>query len=68
MLFPVVGEFDRKYVPWVTVFLILVNLVVFFTLQAHDSRYRREAMRFYLKSGLAGIDTPITRSSPAKDP
>ena len=56
MLFPVVGEFDRKYVPWVTVFLILVNLVVFFTLQAHDSRYRREAMRFYLDSGLAGIE------------
>ncbi|MCF8029618.1 MAG: rhomboid family intramembrane serine protease [Desulfohalobiaceae bacterium] len=56
MLFPVVGEFDRKYVPWVTVFLILVNLVVFFTLQAHDSRYRREAMRFYLNSDLAGIE------------
>lgn len=33
MLYPVTGEFDRKYVPWVTVFLLLANLGVFFFLQ-----------------------------------
>lgn len=56
MLFPVVGEFDRKYIPWVTLFLIVANLTVFFTLQADEGRLRREAVRFYLDSGLAGIE------------
>ena len=56
MLFPVVGEFHRKYVPWVTLVLIIVNLAVFFTLQADEARYRRDAMQFYLESGLAEIE------------
>jgi len=56
MLFPVVGEFNRKYVPWVTLALIIVNLALFFTLQADEGRSRREAMQFYLESGLAEIE------------
>lgn len=56
MLFPVVGEFDRKYVPWVTLLIIVANLAVFFTLQANEGQNRREAMQFYLESGLAEIE------------
>jgi len=56
MLFPVVGEFRRKYIPWITICLIAVNLVVFFTVQANDVHTRSEAMRFYLDSGLADIE------------
>lgn len=56
MLFPVVGEFRRRYVPWVVITLILLNLAVFFTLQWGDSSSYREAITFYLDSGLADIE------------
>jgi membrane associated rhomboid family serine protease len=56
MLFPVVGEFRRKYVPWVVIFLIAANLAVFFALQWGDASSYREAMKYYLDSGLADIE------------
>ncbi len=56
MLIPVVGEFNRKYIPWITILLLVANLAVFFTVQANDASHRREALRFYLESGLAGIE------------
>ena len=56
MLFPVAGEFDRKYIPWVTICLICISILVFFTVQLHDSRQWGDAMEFYLDTELVWIE------------
>ncbi len=47
--------------PWMTTLLLLVNVVVFFGMQAGDTEAMTQAQRYYLHSGLAAQELPAYR-------
>jgi hypothetical protein len=44
--------------PWVTAALILINVLVYFGLQARDQRAYTSAAEFYQRSGLIELELP----------
>lgn len=59
LVIPVHGKIDWKNPPYLTLFLILANCLVFFGFQLTDNTRFYEAAEFYVSSGLAAIEAPV---------
>ncbi|MCU0755305.1 MAG: rhomboid family intramembrane serine protease [Xanthomonadales bacterium] len=59
LIVPLHRPLTRSNLPWVTVGILLLNLFVYFVLQAGDGRRHFAAMSYYLDSGLAEIEAPL---------
>lgn len=58
LVIPVHGKIDWKNPPYLTLFLIFVNCLVFFGFQSSDDARYYRAVEFYVTSGLAAIEAP----------
>ena len=58
LAFPLNDKPDWRNPPWMTILLILVNVVVFFGPQAMDETTAARAQRFYLESQLPQLELP----------
>ncbi len=56
IIIPLTGTFRWRNLPIITIFIIIINCVVFFTLQSDDQVLYQKATDFYLNSGLARIE------------
>jgi membrane associated rhomboid family serine protease len=56
LIIPLSGTFSWRNLPVITIFIIIINCVVFFTLQSGDQAHHQKATEFYLSSGLARIE------------
>ena len=52
LIVPVVNKSSKKHIPWLTLVLIVINALIYFGLQSGESDARRQAMRYYVDSGL----------------
>jgi len=59
--------FDKKLEwqnpPFVTLILIAINVVVYFSFQLHDDEKMAEASHYYYRSGLAAIELPLFKEA-----
>ena len=53
---PVTGQISRRNLPLVTIGLILINCLVFFIFQSHQTKQYMQAEGYYFTSGLAEIE------------
>ena len=58
LILPVARQPDWRNPPLATLFLILLNVLIFFGAQAEDGRKEEEAMRYYFQSDLGRIELP----------
>ena len=58
LIIPVGRQPDWRKPPLITLFLILVNVVIFFGVQGDDGRKQAEALRYYAQSQLKSIELP----------
>jgi membrane associated rhomboid family serine protease len=56
LIIPLTGKFNKKNLPWITIFIILINCFIFVFLQSGDDKIYEEANKYYFKSGLAEIE------------
>ncbi len=56
MFLPLDRKPDWRHPPLVTLFLILVNIAVFFVWQVNDDQYEHEAVSYYFSSDLPEIE------------
>ena len=56
LIVPLSGKISWRNPPWITIAIILINCFIFFVFQSGDDDRYREAMSFYLESGLAQIE------------
>lgn len=56
IIIPLSGSFSWCKLPVITILIIIINCVVFFTLQSNDQAYYQKAADFYMSSGLAQIE------------
>ncbi|MFH0730261.1 MAG: rhomboid family intramembrane serine protease [Pseudomonadota bacterium] len=59
LLIPITGKSSWKNPPFITIGLIVINILIYILLQSNDGELRYEAEKFYFESGLAKIE--ITR-------
>jgi membrane associated rhomboid family serine protease len=59
MLIPLTKKISWRNPPYVTIAIILMNVFVFFVIQAGDSRNENQAHAFYFDSGLDQIEFPL---------
>lgn len=55
-LIPVAGKISRRNPPFITISLIVINVVIFFAFQWNDNEHLMTAERYYYESGLAKIE------------
>ncbi|MFA5684869.1 MAG: rhomboid family intramembrane serine protease [Lysobacteraceae bacterium] len=60
-ILPLHRPFSRARLPWATLLLVLVNVLVYAGLQAGDTLIEEAAARQYVESGLGGIEEPLYR-------
>ena len=58
LIFPLNDKPDWRKPPWITILLILVNVVVFFGPQSRDDKAADKAAGFYLSSALPRLELP----------
>ena len=56
---PFFRKVDWSNPPLVTIFLIVINCLVFVIFQSHDDKYTEQAYEFYLQSELPDIEIPL---------
>ncbi len=56
---PITKKLSWRNPPFVTLAIILVNVFVFFVIQAQDDNFAIQSFRFYFESGLDDIEIPI---------
>ena len=56
LVIPLTNNISKKNPPLITVSIIIINCLVFFTLQSGDTKKYLEAMKYYLDSGLGSIE------------
>ena len=56
LIIPLTGKLSRHHLPIATLIIILINVVVYFTLQHDDSKYYAKARNFYFQSGLLDME------------
>lgn len=56
LIVPVLTKSDKKKIPYICIFLITVNCLIFFFLQSKDSFLYEDAYNYYEASGLAEIE------------
>lgn len=56
LVIPVIHKSCRKQIPFVTLTLVLINILVYFFFQGDDNRLYYQAMDYYQKSGLMKIE------------
>ena len=59
MLLPLDKKIDWKNPPVVTLLLILINVVIFYSFQSNDESIEHKAAQFYQQSGLAKLEAPV---------
>lgn len=59
LLIPLDKPVDWKSPPLVTVFLIVLNALIFLVAQAHDEKRMAEATKYYAQSNLPRIEVPL---------
>ncbi|WP_434213234.1 rhomboid family intramembrane serine protease [[Pseudomonas] boreopolis] len=57
-ILPLHKPLDRETFPWITMLLVLANVLVFFGLQAGDDAAFARARAYYLESGLGRYELP----------
>ncbi|MGD9157988.1 MAG: rhomboid family intramembrane serine protease [Desulfobacteraceae bacterium] len=55
-ILPLSGKLSRRNPPYVTIGIILLNVMIFFIFQSGDGEKYAHAMDYYFKSGLAKIE------------
>jgi membrane associated rhomboid family serine protease len=58
LIFPLNDKPDWRNPPWITILLVLVNVIVFFGPQARDNAAEENAAGYYLRSGLPRLELP----------
>jgi membrane associated rhomboid family serine protease len=58
LILPLHKPLNRETFPWVTMLLVLANVLVFFGLQSSDGTALARARAYYLGSGLGGYELP----------
>ncbi len=56
LVIPLTNNISKKNPPLITISIIIINCLVFFTLQSGDTKKYLEAMKYYLDSGLGRIE------------
>lgn len=59
LVVPVAEKFTWKNPPYVTLFLVIVNIIIFAGFQGNDNEQWEKAATFFFKSGLADIEIPL---------
>lgn len=62
MIIPFDRKPDWRHPPLATLFLILINCLVYFVWQANDEQYEHEAFNYYFSSDLPEIELPAYRN------
>lgn len=57
LIIPMTGKMSWRNPPVITLFLILLNCLVYFVVQADDDESYLRAEKYYVDSGLAEIET-----------
>lgn len=60
-IIPLTGKISWRNPPVVTIAIILINCLVFFFFQSNDKEWHRQAIEFYVESGLVRIEVPRYR-------
>ena len=55
-LIPITGKTSRRNLPFITISLIVINVIIFFVFQGNDHKYIMSAEKYYYQSGLARIE------------
>jgi membrane associated rhomboid family serine protease len=55
-LIPITGKTSRRNLPFITISLVVINVIVFFAFQRNDNKYILSAEKYYYESGLAKIE------------
>ena len=56
LIIPIIGKISRKNPPYVTIVLILINILVYFTFQWNDPEKIGKAYEYYMTSDLPKIE------------
>lgn len=56
LLMPLHKPWSRQNIPWVTLLLVLVNVVVYLGYQRKDDALVENAVRYYVESGLGALE------------
>ncbi|WP_448121691.1 rhomboid family intramembrane serine protease [Xanthomonas arboricola] len=56
LLMPLHKPWSRQNIPWVTLLLVLVNVVVYLGYQRKDDALVENAVRYYVESGLGAVE------------
>ncbi|WP_161959938.1 rhomboid family intramembrane serine protease [Xanthomonas arboricola] len=56
LLMPLHKPWSRQNIPWVTLLLVLVNVVVYLGYQRRDDALVENAVRYYVESGLGALE------------
>ena len=56
LVIPIIGKISRKNPPYVTIALILINVLVYFLFQLNDDQKYYKALEYYWDSDLAAIE------------
>jgi membrane associated rhomboid family serine protease len=59
MFIPLTKKISWRNPPYITIAIILINVFVFFVIQAGDARNENQAHAFYFESGLNQIEFPL---------
>ncbi|MCU7835285.1 MAG: rhomboid family intramembrane serine protease [gamma proteobacterium symbiont of Taylorina sp.] len=59
MLLPLDKKIDWKYPPVVTLLLIIINAIIFYSMQSSDDAIEVNAAKFYLDSGLSELEAQV---------
>lgn len=59
LIFPTEVGFDKRKLPFVTLTLILANLLCFFIFQLDDPQEEQQVMEYYERSGLFNVELPM---------
>ncbi len=58
LVMPLAEKISWKNPPYITIFLILANIFIFFSFQLNDNENYHKAVNYYFESGLAEIEIP----------
>ena len=63
----IIIPFDRKLEwknpPFITLLLIVINVLIYFSFQLHDDEKMAEANQYFYRSGLAKIELPLFKNA-----
>lgn len=59
LLMPLHKPWSRQNIPWVTLLLVLINVVVYLGYQRKDDALVENAVRYYVDSGLGALEAQV---------